>query len=319
MEKWKLKSVFKMMLSAAVLALTFIIGCFILLIIFDLFNIIDININEIIVEGVDFVKNSILVCIYGVVIIFIPILLIYLITNGIKKKNEVCSKDYYRDIENKYTPAIASLLLDYKIEGNEGVLATILDLHAKKYLKTYKKDKKLEIEIANENTENLYLHEKYIIDCLKKKELIEVMKFQDKVEEDCVNNKLVNKKELNPYWIKTISFELKTGIIFMLLETFFPESWFKTAFIINVIALIMTFVFLSAIKKHIRTNKGKELALKFKGLKNFIKDYTLLAERDIDYINIIDRYLPFALALGVANKLEDSYIEYNRLISNYVK
>ena len=81
----------------------------------------------------------------------------------------------------------------------------------------------------------------------------------------------------------------------------------------------MTFVILSAIKRHIRTSKGNEVALKFKGLKNFLKDYTLLSERDINYINISDRYLPFALALGVANKLENSYIEYNKLISNYVK
>ena len=319
MEKWKLKSFAKIILLAMALAVTFIIGVFILLIFFNLFNIIDINISEIIMMGVDFIKNSIPAYIYVIAIIFVPILLIYLITNTIKKKNEVHSKDYYRDIESKYTPAIASLLLDYKIEGNEAVLATILDLHVKKHLRISKKDKKLEIEITKENTENLYLHEKYIIDCLKKKELIEVMKFQDKVEEDCINNKLVNKKEVSSFWGDAVGFEFKTGIIFMALETVFPGKWYRTALIINIIAFIMTFVILSAIKRHIRTNKGKELALKFKGLKNFLKDYTLLSERDINYINISDRYLPFSLGLGVANKLENSYIEYNKLISNYVK
>lgn len=319
MEKWKLKSFAKIILLAAALALTFIIGLFILLIIFDLFNIIDININEIIMIGVDFIKNSIPAYVYVIGIILAIILFIYLITNTIKKKNEVHSKDYYRDIENNYTPAIASLLLDYKIEGNEAVLATILDLHVKKYLSISEKDKKLEIEVINEDTENLYLHEKYIIECLKKKELIEVMKFQDKVEEDCVNNKLVNKKRLNSCWFNVIKFEFIIGIILVGLADIFSKSWCKTALIIDIAIIIITFAILSAIKRHIRTSKGEELALKFKGLKNFLKDYTLLSERDINYINISDRYLPFALALGVANKLENSYIEYNKLISNYVK
>ena len=134
-----------------------------------------------------------------------------------------------------------------------------------------------------------------------------------------LNNKLVNKKEVSSFWGDAVGFEFKTGIIFMALETVFPGKWYRTALIINIIAFIMTFVILSAIKRHIRTNKGKELALKFKGLKNFLKDYTLLSERDINYINISDRYLPFSLGLGVANKLENSYIEYNKLISNYVK
>lgn len=319
MEKWELKAFAKLMLLTIITTIGFFIALFIILIFLDLFNIIDIDTIELIMSGIDFIKDSIPVQIYVVGIIFLIILFIYLIMNAVKKKNEVNSKDYYRDIENKYTPAIASLLLDYHLEVNEGVLATILDLHVRKYLKIIKKDKKLEIEVINENTEKLYLHEKYVIECLKKNELIRISEFQSKVQEDCINSKLVNKKEVSPYWGIVIKIEVAIGIILKLLDEFYIESLFKIALIIDVITLIITCAFSLTIKRNIRTSQGKEIALRFKGLKNFLKDYTLLSERDINYIDISDRYLPFALALGVADKLENSYVEYNKLISNYVK
>lgn len=314
MEKWKLKSYIKTAIVVEVCGFLGFALCFTTLYVLQLLGHINVGL-----EIFKTLKILLILFLGFTIISIIPAGLIYIITNAYKKKNEVNSEDYYRDIESKYTPAIASLLLDYKIEGNESLLATVLDLHVKKYLNIYKKDKKLEIEVINENTQNLYLHEKYIINCLKQNELIEVIKFQNKVEEDCIDSELVNRKELRPYWFKLIKIIFIINIVLVIALSIFPNSIVKNVFAISVIINVLMLVILSAIKRHIRTTKGEEIALKFKQLKNFLKDYTLLSERDINYINISDRYLPFALALGIANKLENSYIECNKLISNYVK
>lgn len=311
MEKWKLKASTKIFIMVIIFAIAIILFFTIIPVLF----VKDYNIKEIFIGYIE----PILTMIYFATIMFSPVLIVYIITNVIKYKNSVKSQEYYRDIEKQYTPAIASFLVDYKIEGNEGVLATILDLYVKKYLNIREQDKKLEIEILNESTEKLYLHEKYIIDCLKKKELIEIIEFQSKVKKDCVEKKLVNEKDISLNWLKAIKVEVEIAMLFGLLDLFFQQSWCKRISIISFIALVMTFVILFTLKRHARTSKGREVALKFKGLKNFLKEYTLLSERDIDYINLSDRYLPFALTLGVANKLENTYIEYNNLISNYIK
>ena len=54
-------------------------------------------------------------------------------------------------------------------------------------------------------------------------------------------------------------------------------------------------------------------------LKNYIRDYTLLKEKDYTYIDVVDKYIPYALALGEATKIEDLHIEGNKLIKDIVK
>ena len=64
--------------------------------------------------------------------------------------------------------------------------------------------------------------------------------------------------------------------------------------------------------KYIVTKKGKEELKKIKAFKNFIKEYTLIKEKDIDYIQILDEYIPYSLSLGTSPKIEE-YIKSNEV------
>ena len=88
---------------------------------------------------------------------------------------------------------------------------------------------------------------------------------------------------------------------------------------ISSILVIVAYIGKFFIKTHDKTAKGLEFAIKAKMLKNYIRDYTLLAEKNYDYITISDKYIPYALALGEATKIEELHIEGNKLIKDIVK
>lgn len=59
------------------------------------------------------------------------------------------------------------------------------------------------------------------------------------------------------------------------------------------------------------TKVGKEEARKFFELKNFIRGYTLTSSRNLFSIKLFDSYVPYAIALGEVESIED-YIEKNK-------
>lgn len=71
-----------------------------------------------------------------------------------------------------------------------------------------------------------------------------------------------------------------------------------------------------AFKLYDKNKKGIEVVKKTNKLKNYLRDYTLLQEKDYDYINLVDKYVPYALALGEARKIENLYIEDNNFIKD---
>jgi uncharacterized membrane protein len=68
-----------------------------------------------------------------------------------------------------------------------------------------------------------------------------------------------------------------------------------------------------------RTVKGKKDAAKWKQLKNFFATFSLMNEKPIDYVNLLESYLAYAISLGEAKQVEkfvgeDS--EYRNFIYN---
>ena len=59
----------------------------------------------------------------------------------------------------------------------------------------------------------------------------------------------------------------------------------------------------------ILTKKGKEEQLKLFELKNYINDYSLIKNRDLESAIIWDRYLAYATAFGIPNKITSSIYE----------
>lgn len=70
-------------------------------------------------------------------------------------------------------------------------------------------------------------------------------------------------------------------------------------------------------KSLVRTKRGEIEAKKWKGFKNFINQYTLIKNKDIKDVILLEEYLSFAVAVGEAKEIEKFVIkneEYRKLI-----
>lgn len=82
------------------------------------------------------------------------------INRKIEKQNKYL---YYRELPNHFGIGINTLLIDSKIENEKDIVAVILDLCAKKYLKLFKLENKYFIQVLNYQNDQLLENEKYIM------------------------------------------------------------------------------------------------------------------------------------------------------------
>jgi len=143
---------------------------------------------------------------------------------------------YFRELPNKYGIGITSILVDFNIEFKKDVVAAILDLAAKKYIKLINIDNKYQIQEINSNHSELTNNEKYLLTYVLKKAGYESTKKFDyhKWKKYCIQDAqkmgLIEKREikesiLNPTRVRNKIF----GTIFIIL-----------LIIINIFAIIMT-------------------------------------------------------------------------------
>ena len=82
------------------------------------------------------------------------------INRKIEKQNKYL---YYRELPNHFGIGVNTLLIDSKIENEKDIVAVILDLCAKKYLKLFKLENKYFIKVLNYQNNQLLENEKYIM------------------------------------------------------------------------------------------------------------------------------------------------------------
>lgn len=82
------------------------------------------------------------------------------INRKIEKQNKYL---YYRELPNHFGIGVNTLLIDSKIENEKDIVAVILDLCAKKYLKLFKLENKYFIQVLNYQNGQLLENEKYIM------------------------------------------------------------------------------------------------------------------------------------------------------------
>ncbi len=59
-----------------------------------------------------------------------------------------------------------------------------------------------------------------------------------------------------------------------------------------------------------RTTKGRELNQKLEGLKNYLKDYSMLDEREAKELELWDDYLIYSVMFGQNKKIMEEYEKY---------
>lgn len=73
---------------------------------------------------------------------------------------------YYRELPNNFGIGISSILINKTIENEKDIIACILDLCAKKYLKLEKENAEYKITILDSSTSNLLSNEVYVLNHL---------------------------------------------------------------------------------------------------------------------------------------------------------
>lgn len=278
---------------------------------------------------------------HGVILKNIQVILIYLgIKLGIKKfkKDKLSSidfkkyKGYYRDILQDYSPAELSYIDNFEILPKNDIVASLLSLELNKNISL---DDKIQI---NSNTrENISNNEKYILDSIEDGKITNFneTEFIAKIKTDAIKNGLLKESKIE--WRKFIKI-LILSISFMVLIIFTCVTLF-TDFINNptnitdwklfilMFAILLvfnlpisldiyfyTYIIKAKNNNYIRTKKGEELNENLEGLKNYLKDFSTIHERDEKSLTLWEDYLIYSVIFNqnttVIKDIWDKYITF---------
>ena len=225
-------------------------------------------------------------------------------------------KGYVRDLPKHCSPAICSLIYDLKTDIYKDYTATILYLCIKKYLELIKEGEIYKLKSGKQkDISNLGRCEKYVLDIIKKEKKFDADIFKEEIITEAQEKELImSKKHSNVLRIMIctlfaiISLIIMYNInkiIFLILIYFFSVILYVVVYIFS-----MKDEYRIVDTNYVRTKDGKNIALLLKGLKRYMKEYTLIKDKEIDYIQILENYIPYALALGEADAVEE-FIKYN--------
>lgn len=225
-----------------------------------------------------------------------------------------------------------SYIDNFEIQPKNDTAATLLSLELKKKI-GLAGDK---IKIENSNVEEISSNEKYVLESINDGKInnFNENEFIEKVKEDAVKNGLLKeskfewKKVARILIISAIFMILMICICVMLVKDVVTNNPTDTAdwklFIMAMsILLVLDFPIFIAIylytyirksKKNncIRTSKGKEVNERLEGLKNYLKDFSIMNERDEKSLAIWEDYLIYSVIFNqnskIVKNIYDKYI-----------
>ena len=240
-----------------------------------------------------------------------------------------------RDIDVDYSPAVLSYLYNLKLEPKKDILATILNLYNKKVMTIEKNGNGYNfIPLKNADLRKLTLDEKYIY-ChfIENKENIGLFSSKD-WEKNVIEEfeKYHFSKEKKPTFNNKIFYTI--SIVITLITTFLAsDKLFGEDPFIDILLSILFFIIISPIIMILvgivcstvlniieiisKLNlKGKNELIKWIKFKKFIKEYSLIKDRKIEEIVLYEKYIPYAMALGINKEYNSS--EIREFVNDYM-
>lgn len=239
-------------------------------------------------------------------------------------------KVYFREILKKYSPEVLSYIDDFEVDKTRDIIAVILNLKLKKKI-AIEDDK---IIVLDDDVAGLSQLETYVIsrvvkdfgrviinreidiermvreDALKR-ELITTVKKKDlKKKEEFIKNALYIFVGIMVV-IAAVFKEALRNSLYLLFE-FSPNTMTFNDVIIGILMLLpIIFIYLYVgykffnKGKYKRTDLGEEINYKIEGLKKYIKDYSLLDEKEQEMLEIWDEYLIYSLIFKQNNTIKN--------------
>lgn len=269
----------------------------------------------------------------------LPVILIYVgFRLGIKKfeKDKLSETDikkyeeYYRDILKNYSPAELSYIDKFEILPETDIVATLLSLELKNKLCLGNA-----IQINNTTKENISNNEKYVLDSIENGKIINLdeAEFITKVKQDSINNGLLKEskielgKFIRNFILSIIAIPVIICICVMLFDSFTSnptnvEEW-KLAILVLAIAILIyipfyiityfnTYIIKTSKNSYVRTKKGEEINKKLEGLKNYLKDFSTIHEKDEKSLTLWEDYLIYSVIFNqnikIVKNICDKYL-----------
>ena len=213
-----------------------------------------------------------------------------------------------RNIDIKYSPAIASMLYDNRIEPQKDIIAIILNLNLKGSIILQKNTKnKYEIKFNKDfyDINSLSPEEIYIYNWILGKKKFNFVEWVNIIKSEY--NKLNVTKKLNYKKINIIEiivmlfFALLYVIEVTILQLYYSDNIpvILIGVIIVPLAMIVTVMVLHKVLNNKMMNSMKNLEVeKWIKFKRFMSQYTLIKEKKPEEIIIYEKYLPYAMALN---------------------
>ena len=238
------------------------------------------------------------------------------------------SKDYYRDILYGYGACELSWIDDFKLEIPKDIIAELLQLENKKFIKINENNIEL---LENFDTNTLNETQKYLLSCIEdgKVKNVSQIKLQETVRKDALQHKIVEQREESKKkkrMIKAILIAVIVNIVMKVAFNIISEMNFENNMIPIISFIIYAIVFIifsfypmiliisyiiynikSTLDPYFRTKEGEELNRSIEGLKNYLKDYTLLDKQEKDGIVVWEEYLVYSVLFNQNKKMIEKY------------
>ncbi len=310
-------------------------------------------------------ENKILFAMIAFMILF-PLVSIFSIAHAIgrakakrqmKKEQKLIKKTnpytYFRELPNSFGIGVTSLLFDSTLENEKDIVAVILDLCARKYLKLEKQPSGYLVRVLKGADENLLSNEKYILDLVVNNNIFKIdykvwfdycakdgrdlgLYTRNDVDANIdhdASSRGISKMAKVMIVIATIitSFSLFSVFVEGILFTLFIAmcTFALSAFILYLVSYPIMFIigivnmakntakgsYAEAMNNNLkRTDKGIEELYKLMSFEAFIKDFGNFVEKSAEEVYLWDRYLSYAQVFGLTDEIMKN--GYNELVSN---
>ena len=252
--------------------------------------------------------------------------------NGKRYKVKAPYGEYFRELPDDYTPAVAGAVVSRTAIKPEHLFATVMDLVRKDFLELIEEGNQTILKRTEERDfTSLKPYEKYVLDWY-------INDMGDGVEvvlenvEKYISGSRNAKKFYSKYqvWYKGVADDLKNlGIVKakskkipMFLGIFtgflmFPGGVFMAQFFGEPKFMIFTFgaipfIIFSGSKRKLSL-EAEEAYARWSAFKKFLVDYSNLEEAKTASIHIWEHYFVYAVALGVAEKVARAYKKISAL------
>lgn len=236
------------------------------------------------------------------------------------------NKEYYREIQSLYSPLALGYIDNFNISKSE-LISEILYLQEKNSLEI--NDGKLISKYKVLQNKGLLKYQIKILRSIKngKLKITQLDKYMNSlkkvVESECERLKIIEKTA------DSSILSLKNIVAFLIFLVFFLVTiWLENAvkystgpngIFISSMLFVYVFFYIKwnqaylkarAIGPYRRTEKGIILNERMKGLKNYLKDYSLLSEREAKEIELWEDYLIYSVMFGQNKKVIEEYEKY---------